>query len=84
MEELKEAKELKEANNEYTFSYIFGGRKWSTSVWASSPEEAKRKIRAQAGAVYDGEIKTKIYIPVNASLVKRISAWWIKIKNKFR
>lgn len=81
MEELKEAKE---ATNEYTFSYIFGGRKWSTSVWANSPEQAKRKIRAQACAVYDGEVKTKIYIPVNASLVKRISSWWIKIKNKFR
>lgn len=75
-------KDTKRANTEYTFSYIFDGCKWSTSVWADSPEEAKRKIRAQACAVYDVEVKTKISISISSSRVKRISAWRTNIKKQ--
>lgn len=71
-----------EATNEYTFSYYFGGRKWCTSVWASSPEEAIRKIKAQSCAVYDGEVKLKIHIPISKSWIKRISSWIKKVRKK--
>lgn len=69
---------MNSAKNEYTFSYVFSGRKWSASVWADSPEEAKRKIRAQAAAVYDGEVVMKLPLPVKASWLNRLINW---IKN---
>lgn len=69
---------MNSAKNEYTFSYVFGGRTWSTSVWADSPDEAKRKIRAQAAAVYDGEVVMKLPLPVKASWLNRLINW---IKN---
>lgn len=69
---------MNRAKNEYTFSYTFGGSRWTASVWANSPEEAKRKIRAQATAVYDGEVVMKLPLPVKASWLNRLINW---IKN---
>lgn len=66
---------MNSAKNEYTFSYTFSGRRWTASVWADSPEEAKRKIRAQASAVYDGEVVMKLPIPVKCSWFKRFMRW---------
>lgn len=60
------------AKNEYTFSYRFGGKTWTTNVWADSPEEAKQKVRAMATATFDGEVAAKIYIPVNISWVRNL------------
>lgn len=57
---------------EYAFSYTFGGRKWAVSVWAENQEEAKRKIRAQASAVYDGEIVASMRMPVRAVWIKKL------------
>ena len=45
---------------EYLFSYRFGGKNWTVSVFAASPDEAKEKIKAVAHAEYDGEIMANI------------------------
>ena len=56
---------------EFTFKYKFGGKYWVTSVFADSVEEAKQKIRAQAAAVYDGEIVARLPVLCVASWFKR-------------
>lgn len=56
---------------EFTFKYKFGGKDWSASVFADSIEEAKRKIRAQAAAVYEGEVIAKVPVLYGASFFKR-------------
>ena len=56
---------------EHIFKYKFGGKEWSASVFADTAEEAKRKIRAQAAAVYEGEIVAKIPVLCGASWFKR-------------
>lgn len=66
---------MNSAKNEYTFSYVFGGRRWSASVWADNPEEAKRKIRAQAAAVYEGEVVMKLPVPGKVRWFKRFFKW---------
>lgn len=57
---------------EYTFKYRFAGKDWSTSVFADNEEEAKRKIRAQATAVYEGEMVASVPVPCNPSWFKRL------------
>lgn len=56
---------------EFIFKYKFGGKEWSASVFADSAEEAKRKIRAQAAAVYDGEVVARLHVPCSPSWLKR-------------
>ena len=56
---------------EFTFKYKFGGKDWVASVFADSVEEAKRKIRAQAAAVYEGEVVTRLHVPCSPSWFKR-------------
>lgn len=56
---------------EHIFKYKFGGKEWSTSVFADSVEEAKRKIRAQAAAVYEGEVVARLPVPCSPSWFKR-------------
>lgn len=56
---------------EFTFKYKFGGKYWVTSVFADSVEEAKQKIRAQATAVYEGEIVARLPVLCRASWFKR-------------
>lgn len=56
---------------EFLFKYKFGGKEWAASVFADSVEEAKQKIRAQAAAVYEGEIVAKMPVLCGASLFKR-------------
>ena len=56
---------------EFTFKYKFGGKYWVTSVFADSAEEAKQKIRAQAAAVYEGEIVARLPVLCRASWFKR-------------
>lgn len=60
---------------EHIFKYKFGGKEWSASVFADSVEEAKRKIRAQAAAVYDGEIVARFPVLPKASWVNRLIGW---------
>ncbi|OFO68207.1 hypothetical protein HMPREF3022_08240 [Neisseria sp. HMSC065C04] len=57
---------------EFTFKYKFGGKYWVTSVFADSVEEAKRKIRAQAMAVYEGEVVARLPVLCRDSWVKRL------------
>lgn len=56
---------------EFTFKYKFGGKYWVTSVFADSVEEAKRKIRAQAAAVYEGEVVARLPVLCRVSWFKR-------------
>ena len=56
---------------EFTFKYKFGGKYWVTSVFADSVEEAKRKIRAQAAAVYEGEVVARLPVFCGDSWFKR-------------
>lgn len=56
---------------EFIFKYKFGGKDWGASVFADSVEEAKRKIRAQAAAVYEGEVVAKVPVLCGASWFKR-------------
>nr|DAK26384.1 MAG TPA: hypothetical protein [Caudoviricetes sp.] len=56
---------------EFTFKYKFGGKDWVASVFADSVEEAKRKIRAQSSAVYEGEIVAKVPVLYGVSFFKR-------------
>lgn len=56
---------------EFTFKYKFGGKDWSASVFADNVEEAKRKIRAQAAAVYEGEVVAKVPVLYGVSFFKR-------------
>ena len=60
---------------EFTFQYKFGGKYWVTSVFADNVEEAKRKIRAQATAVYEGEIVARIPVICRVSWVNRLLRW---------
>lgn len=64
-------------DREFLFTYRFGGKEWGASVFASSPAEAKEKIKAMSLARYDGECMMKI--PASASmfgLVPRLIVWW--------
>lgn len=56
---------------EYLFKYRFGGKEWSASVFADSPEEAKSKIRAQAAAIYEGELVVRVPVLCRFSWFKR-------------
>lgn len=56
---------------EFLFKYKFGGKDWGTSVFADSVEEAKQKIRAQAAAVYEGEVVARLPVLCRASWFKR-------------
>lgn len=56
---------------EHIFKYKFGGKEWTASVFADTAEEAKQKIRAQAAAVYEGELVARVPVPFGASWIKR-------------
>ena len=60
---------------EFTFKYKFGGKDWVASVFADNAEEAKRKIRAQAAAVYEGEIVARFPVMLKESWVNRLIGW---------
>lgn len=57
---------------EYIFKYRFNGKDWTASVFADSVDEAKRKIRAQATAVYEGEMVARVPVPCKPSWFKRL------------
>lgn len=56
---------------EHIFKYKFGGKEWTASVFADTAEEAKQKIRAQAAAVYEGEVVAKVPVLYGVSFFKR-------------
>lgn len=60
---------------EFTFKYKFGGKYWVTSVFADSVEEAQQKIRAQAAAVYEGEVVARFPVLPKASWFNRLIGW---------
>lgn len=56
---------------EYIFKYRFNGKDWTASVFADSVDEAKRKIRAQSTAVYEGEMVARVPVHCKHSWFKR-------------
>lgn len=56
---------------EHIFKYKFGGKEWTASVFADTAGEAKQKIRAQAAAVYEGEVVARLPVPCSHSWFKR-------------
>lgn len=56
---------------EYIFKYRFNGKDWTASVFADNVDEAKRKIRAQATAVYEGEMVARVPVSCKLSWFKR-------------
>lgn len=56
---------------EHIFKYKFGSKEWTASVFADNAEQAKQKIRAQATAVYEGELVTRVPVLYGVSLLKR-------------
>lgn len=56
---------------EYLFKYRFAGKEWTASVFADNAEQAKQKIRAQATAVYEGELVVRVPVPRKLSWIKR-------------
>lgn len=57
---------------EYLFKYRFGGKEWTASVFADNAEQAKLKIRAQATAIYEGELIVRVPVPRKLSWIKRL------------
>ena len=55
----------------YLFSYHHQGAFWSVAIKATSPEDARERIRKMAYAVYDGELVAKI--PTGLGLVTRVA-----------
>jgi hypothetical protein len=58
---------------EFLFTYHFGGKSWGTSVFATTPSEAREKIKTVGMARYDGELVARI--PVSGWLA-RLICWW--------
>lgn len=65
------------ADREFLFTYHFGGKQWGTSVFASSPSEAREKIKAVGMARYDGELVATIPAAIpGAGWFTSIFCWW--------
>lgn len=68
---------MSEADREYLFTYHFAGKSWGTSVFASSPQEAREKIKAVGMARYDGELFATIPASIpGSSWYVRLFCWW--------
>jgi hypothetical protein len=59
----------------YLFEYRHDGRDWGIDVVATSPEDAKARLKALTWARYQGEIKAKITVP-GGGLLSRFIDWW--------
>lgn len=46
--------------NRYLFEYRYGGAEWAFEIIATSPEEARERLKAISWAQYKGEIFAKI------------------------
>jgi hypothetical protein len=57
--------------NQYLFEYRFNDAHWGIEITATSPVEAKERLKALAWANYKGEVAMKLAVP-GASLIERI------------
>jgi hypothetical protein len=60
-----------EKYNQYLFEYRFNDAHWGIEITATSPMEAKERLKALAWAQYKGEVAMKIAVP-GGSWVERI------------
>ncbi|EKS30904.1 hypothetical protein [Afipia felis] len=62
----------------YLFEYRFENAEWALEIVASSPDEAKERLKAISWAKYKGEIFAKITVPTNpvAGIIDRIRKSW--------
>jgi hypothetical protein len=58
----------------YLFEYRHEGAEWGLEIVASSPQDARERLKALAWAHYEGEIKAKIPVP-SGKLFSRIGCW---------
>ncbi len=71
-----------EPNREFLFTYHFGGKSWGTSVFATTPAEAREKIKTVGMARYDGELVARIPAAVPcAGVLARLICWWHRPRN---
>lgn len=53
----------------YLFEYRHEGSEWGIEVVASSPSDARERLKALTWARYQGEIKAKVAVPSAGMLV---------------
>jgi hypothetical protein len=63
--------------NRYLFEYRFGDAEWGLQIVATSPAEAKERIKALAWANYRGEIAAVVPVP-GTGLIRGIAACFRK------
>ena len=51
-------------DRKFLFEYRFAGAEWGITIFASSPEEAREKIKQVAFARYKGEVYADIHVPL--------------------
>ncbi|WJI67424.1 MULTISPECIES: hypothetical protein [unclassified Mesorhizobium] len=56
--------------NRYLFEYRHEGAEWGIEIKASSPQEAKERIKSLTWARYKGEIQATVHIPTGGLLRK--------------
>ena len=64
-----------ELTRSYLFEYRHDDAVWAIEIMATSPEDAKERIKSLAWANYQGEIAAKV--PVSGgSIIQRIASWF--------
>ena len=63
----------------YLFEYRHENSDWALEVVATSPEDAKQRLKALAWARYEGEISAKVPIPGGGLLQKMLRAIGLNI-----
>ena len=56
----------------YLFEYRHDGSEWGIEIVASSPEDARQRLKAMSWATYKGEIAAKMPVP-GTRLLHRIA-----------
>ncbi len=55
----------------YLFEYRHDNAEWALEVLATSPEDAKQRLKALTWARYEGEISAKVSIP-GGGIISRV------------
>lgn len=62
------------ADRKFLFTYRFNTEEYGLDIVASSPEEAKAKVRVLSLARYDGEIFATIHVPTGGLILRLVKA----------
>ena len=66
------------ASREFSAEYTFDGKRWCTSVWADTFEEAEMKLRAVGKGRIDGVVMEKILASGRCTTCGREPPDWSK------